>query len=101
MPFAAALACVPVPARSQSALAAAVQPTAWMPAHGRECARSGKRKGFCQGPRRVPLPHGEDAERAERLGLGTLSAAGVLLGKAPRPEWAQAAGADGADALLW
>jgi murein DD-endopeptidase MepM/ murein hydrolase activator NlpD len=77
----------------------------WMPAHGRECSKNNKGaakgKWFCQGPRRVPKPVGADAERAERIGLGTQRAAGDLLFHGPTPEWQQAAGPDKSEVLLW
>ena len=73
----------------------------WLPAHGRECASSGKSKGFCQGPRRAPLPFGDDAARAEQLGLGVLRAAGDLMFSPPRPAWVAAAGPDRGEMLLW
>ncbi len=80
---------------------AVVVPHDWMPSHGRECARKGRRKGFCQGPRKVPLPHGEEAALAKRLGLGTLTAAGDLLFESPKPEWIEAAGEPNDETLLW
>jgi murein DD-endopeptidase MepM/ murein hydrolase activator NlpD len=76
-------------------------PSEWMPAHGRECATSGKYKNFCQGPRRVPKPFGADAARATQLGLGTLEAAGDLLYTKPKPEWVQAAAPDRHETLQW
>ena len=79
----------------------AALPTRWLPGHGRECARSGRGKGYCQGPRKVPLPHGAEADLAARLGLGTRDVAGDLLVDAPKPEWTEAAGPDRREALLW
>jgi murein DD-endopeptidase MepM/ murein hydrolase activator NlpD len=81
--------------------AAASMPTEWMPARGRECASSGRRKGFCQGPRRVPKPLGPEADLARDLGLGTLEAAGDLLFEAPKPEWIEAAGPEAQEPLLF
>lgn len=76
-------------------------PTDWLPAHGRECASSGRGKGFCQGPRRVPAPHGADAELAKHLGLGTPDTAGDLMVDTPKPKWVEAAGPDRNETLLW
>jgi len=74
----------------------------WMPAHGRQCARSGHGKmWFCQGPRRVPRPQGEDAKRATQLGLGVLRTAGDLMTEPAKPEWIEAAGPDRGELLLW
>lgn len=76
-------------------------PVEWMPARGRECATSGRYKGFCQGPRRVPKPHGPAAQRAQALGLGALRTAGDLLSGGPKPAWIAAAGPDRREALRW
>lgn len=55
---------------NDSAATALVAPTIdeWLP-DARRCHRRGRY--FCDGPRQVPAPHGEAAERAVRLGLGT------------------------------
>jgi murein DD-endopeptidase MepM/ murein hydrolase activator NlpD len=63
----------------------------WLDSRGRECYRSRENKGFCQGPRRVPKPHGAEAERAVKLGLGEIETAWRLLSEAPEPSWVQAA----------
>lgn len=76
-------------------------PTDWMPAHGNECVTSGRGKGFCQGPLRVPAPHGPDAELAKRLGLGSTEIAGDLMVDVPKPEWVEAAGEDRNETLIW
>jgi murein DD-endopeptidase MepM/ murein hydrolase activator NlpD len=86
---------------STSAEPQVIIPTQWQPAHGSECARSGRRKGFCQGPRRVPVPHGAEAELAHRLGLGTLEAAGDLMFETPKQEWIDAAGPAHEETLLF
>lgn len=118
--FAALLACgavmrpsagqgEPAALASANAAAAAVLeasvkpklPTAWLPAHGNECAGSGRRKGFCQGPRKVPMPYGEAAKLATGLGLGTVDAAGDLMIGPPRPDWVEAAGERRDETLLW
>jgi hypothetical protein len=89
------------PAPASVAPTEAALPERWLPARGRECARSGKYRGFCQGPRRVPAPHGPAAELAEQLGLGTTKAVSVLLLEAPKPEWVAAAGEADARAPLY
>lgn len=81
-------------------------PTEWLPAGPMRCIRRGRLRGFCAGPRRVPQPSGEAAERAAALGLGTRAAASRLLSEPPRDEWVEAAGsaiAEGTTApdLLW
>lgn len=86
---------------AQTADRNSVIPTKWLPAHGSECARSGKGKGFCQGPRRVPAPQGPEAVFATHLGLGTVETAGDLMVDAPRPDWVDAAGPDHGETLLW
>ncbi|MCB9618996.1 MAG: M23 family metallopeptidase [Sandaracinus sp.] len=53
-----------------------VAPFGWMD-EARRCGRRGRRR-FCDGPRRVPRPHGEAEARAARLELGTLEAFGRL-----------------------
>lgn len=78
-----------------------VLPQTWLPSRGRECARRGKHRGFCQGPRRVPAPHGPAAELAQRLGLGTIKTVSVLLLDPPDPAWVAAAGTDTGEALLF
>ncbi|MDH5675721.1 MAG: M23 family metallopeptidase [Myxococcales bacterium] len=78
-----------------------VMPNRWLPSKGRECIRKGRHRGFCQGPRRVPEPHGAAAELAEKLGLGTRKAAGSLLISPPKPEWVEAAGPGREESLLW
>ena len=52
----------------------------------------------------APLPHGEAAELAKTLGLGTRRAASVLQRQAPLPEWLAAIGgeeSDGDAPLYW
>ncbi len=64
------------------------RPEEWMP-RLRRCSRRGARR-FCDGPRMVPVPHGEAAERAERLGLGTTRAVSQLMLGRPDPAWVDA-----------
>jgi murein DD-endopeptidase MepM/ murein hydrolase activator NlpD len=71
------------------------EPTEWMPSRGRDCRRrrgTGRARGrmVCDGPRRVPVPHGPAADLAEELGLGTDLTARHLRGQAPTPEWVAA-----------
>jgi murein DD-endopeptidase MepM/ murein hydrolase activator NlpD len=75
------------------------EPKQWRSAV-RRCRKYGNR-GYCDGPRRVAKPHGEAAERAERLELGTRRAAGRLLTKSPRPSWVDAAYGAARSTLLW
>ena len=64
-------------------------PERWEASKGKQCRRY-RRRRFCEGPRKVPLPYGEAAERAKALGLGTQRAAS-LIGRGPPPrEWVEA-----------
>lgn len=76
-------------------------PERWLPSRGRECARTGRYRGFCQGPRRVPAPQGPEAELAARIGLGSVKTVSHLLLKAPKPEWIAAAKVASGLPLLW
>jgi hypothetical protein len=80
--------------------AVAVGEIEWLPSRGRECNRTGRYKNFCQGPRRVPRPHGSAAELAQRLGLGTIKAVSHLILRPPKHEWLQAAGPADPDRAL-
>jgi len=62
----------------------------WLPDE-RRCARYRRRRGRCNGPRRVPVPSGKPALVAAALGLGTHRAAAALVRGEPRPEWVRAA----------
>lgn len=75
-------------------------PTRWLPARGRECRR-GRVRGYCQGPRRVPEPHGPAAEVARRLELGELRTVSRLLLDPPPVEWVAAAPASDEIGLAW
>ncbi len=62
-------------------------PTRWRPSQGRQCHRY-RGRAMCEGPRRVPMPHGPAAALARRLGLDDDERAGhVVLSGAPREEW--------------
>lgn len=76
-------------------------PQRWLPSRGRECARSGRYKGFCQGPRRVPEPFGPEAALAAKLGLGTTKTVSTLLLGRAKPEWLAAASVPSALPMLW
>lgn len=76
---------------ADAAQMSAAMPGQWLPSQGCE-PMDPPYDQYCQGPRRVPLPFGAAAERAERLGLGTLKTVGKLLNSAPRPDWVAAAG---------
>jgi len=74
-------------------------PEAWLPAV-RRCRRRGRRR-FCDGPRRVPEPHGEAAELARRIEIGDRNTATRLLTRGPRPEWMEAVRGQARDTLQW
>jgi murein DD-endopeptidase MepM/ murein hydrolase activator NlpD len=64
------------------------RPTRWRPAVMR-CRRY-RRRRYCEGPRRVPEPHGPAAELAARLGLGDRRAAAICLEHRPPEAWLEA-----------
>ena len=77
-------------------------PEKWAPSRGRECGKHGRKaRAFCQGPRKVPLPFGADAQRAQQLGLGTVKTVSHLLLAAPKPEWISAAGEIDEPSMHW
>ena len=80
-------------------------PEKWAPSRGRECGKHKRKKratrAYCQGPRKVPLPIGADAQRAQQLGLGGSKTVSSLLLAAPKPEWIAAAGAIAEPSLRW
>ena len=61
------------------------------------CGRRGARR-FCDGTRRIPRPHGEAAQRAATLGLGSGHAVVQLMTHRPEAAWIDAAGAPSHDA---
>lgn len=77
------------------------RPEAWRASVGRQCRRYRGRR-FCDGPRRVPEPHGPAAELAQRLGLDDeANVTRTLLRAPPRPEWVQAVQGEPSAGLLW
>lgn len=80
-------------------------PEKWAPSRGRECGKHKRKKkvtrSYCQGPRKVPLPSGADAQRAQQLQLGTVKAVSSLLLAPPKPEWIAAAGQAATPSLRW
>ena len=74
-------------------------PTEWL-SRVRRCSRRGRRR-FCDGPRRVPEPHGEAAELARRIDIGTRDTANRFLTGGPRPEWLEAVRGQVRDTLYW
>jgi murein DD-endopeptidase MepM/ murein hydrolase activator NlpD len=76
-------------------------PTEWRESHGRQCQRYHGRR-VCDGPRRVPVPHGPAAELAQALGLDAETrVAHALMQGPPRPEWVQAVEGAPTAGLLW
>lgn len=67
-----------------------LQPSRWRRRLPSRCRTQGGYRLFCGGERRVPEPHGEAAERAERLGLGHRWTAKLLMHERPFDEWMQA-----------
>lgn len=68
-----------------------IKPSRWLPSNGPECIKRGRLRGFCAGPRRVPEPHGEAAQLAQRLGMGERNHAARLLVGPPPERWVQVA----------
>lgn len=73
---------------------------AWMP-EARRCSRRSTGGRFCDGPRRIPAPHGEAAELAERLGLGTQRFVDHFLGHRAPEEVLRAVPGEARRDLLW
>lgn len=107
-PRPAASALAEAPARAAGAPGPIVTietpiPTQWARSRGRDCHRYLRRR-VCEGPRRVPEPHGEAAELARTLGIHGPSAGQRMLTGGPPPEWIAAARAGAATHppdLLW
>ena len=66
----------------------------------RRCRRTARRR-WCDGPRRVPEPHGPAAALAERLGIGDRRTASRLLIDGPRPQWMEAVRGHARETLHW
>lgn len=66
----------------------------------RRCSRRGRRR-FCDGPRQVPAPYGEAAERAERLGLEGRDGWFAVMGGPASDELLAETPGDSGDTLLW
>ncbi len=86
----------------------AIRPEVWAESTGDDChSRETGRDGvaaharICDGPRRVPVPQGDNAARAEALGLGTRPAADRLFIGRPPPGWLAAIGGAPREGLLW
>jgi murein DD-endopeptidase MepM/ murein hydrolase activator NlpD len=63
----------------------------WRKRLPRRCWTRGGYRRWCQGAREVPPPHGQAAERADRLALGRRATALQLLHGEPFEEWVAAA----------
>ncbi len=104
----ALLAAAPAAAQGGPLRDGPMVPETWAPPARDECyARDEGPDGVvaqarvCDGPRRVPLPEGEAAARAEALELGGRPAADRLRIGRPRPEWLAALASPPRDDLLW
>lgn len=75
-------------------------PDQWIPSKGQGCHRYMGRR-VCEGPRKVALPHGEGAERAKRLGLGTPRAGSIIQRGTLPPEWLSEIDGIDDNSLLW
>jgi hypothetical protein len=76
-------------------------PTEWREGRGRQCRRYHGR-AFCDGPRRVPAPHGPAAELARRLGLDDERRVGRrALSSEPDEGWLAAIEGTMGPGLLW
>jgi murein DD-endopeptidase MepM/ murein hydrolase activator NlpD len=76
-------------------------PTVWRESAGRQCRRYHGRRA-CDGPRRVPAPHGPAAELARQLGLDDEArVARTLMTGTPPPEWRSADPTGPSAGLLW
>ncbi len=94
-------AAPPAPAAATADPLETPEPTKWLPSKGRQCQRY-RRRRVCDGPRKVPEPHGPAAELANKLGLGTRRAASTLLTGPPEDSWVMAVqGAPPTTVLSW
>lgn len=77
-------------------------PTHWLPRTKLKCTTLDSTKmKMCDGPRRAPEPYGQDALRAEKLGLGSVEVGRKLLREPPRTEWVAAIKGRARGDLLW
>lgn len=75
----------PLPQRPDGSAVPNQQPRRWARGASR-CSRYGRRR-YCDGPLRVPEPHGPEAAVARRLGLGSHTAGGRALEHEPQAAW--------------
>lgn len=76
-------------------------PERWRESLGRECHRH-RGRVMCEGPRRVPQPHGPAAELARQLGLDDDRRAGRrAMTQVPDPAWMAAIVGHNGAGLLW
>lgn len=76
------------------------EPESWLPDNGRGCIKRGRYRGFCQGPRRAPAPHGPAAALSDSLGLGDQAVRKLLHERLPM-SWRRAAPPITTRRLLW
>ncbi len=76
------------------------RPIRWLPSEGDEC-RERQGRQVCDGPRKVPRPHGDAAALARALGLGPRKAARQQLSQGPTLEWTLAVRGQYDDAFAW
>jgi hypothetical protein len=77
-----------------------VGPIVWAEARGRDCHRYAGRM-VCEGPRRVPVPRGDSAERVRTLRLDERRCGHRAIAGEPPAEWVAAAPGPMGDDLLW
>lgn len=75
-------------------------PRAWLPTRGDECHEY-RDLTICEGPRMVPRPFGEAAQRAIDLGLGGRQTAELLLHHRPPVDWILAVRGQHSDMFHW
>lgn len=76
------------------------EPESWLPDNGMGCIKRGRYRGFCQGPRRAPAPHGSAQTLGAQLGLGDQAVRKLLHERLPRA-WRRAAPPIRTARLLW
>ncbi len=75
-------------------------PTEWVLSKGKQC-HPYKGRRVCEGPRKVPMPHGEAKARAKRLGLGTQKTASKIQHEEPPQGWLYLIAVDAETSLHW